>query len=937
MTETTETKAQPGRERLNRRDKAALVVLLAGIPLMAFALRGVRIENDVEQWLPEEDSGSLILDWHYEHFSPQERFLVGWDSNSLDDPRVERLAALLAGPPDREGFRAGHDPRIERVSTPRDLLQRMHENRIPLAESIRRCVGVSIGHGALKIELTDDGRTQPELTFRKIADTLVELGVAPILMPPLRRADVLPAGESAQPDDPLHRASLLDIAEHDLQVRWKGLTPDGPLIEEIRNTLPMIRQNARPLVKSVFFAPGAPVAVTIVLTQAGSDDVTGSVAVVRAAADEVGIPLDELRMGGAPIGRSRLNREAIRALWNTDYPAWNLYKRSPVLLSALVGALLAMVMLRGVRLTAIVLFAATYVACATVALVPLMGDTLNMVLVVMPNLMLVVTMSGAIHIINYWRHELDDDGDGAVSRAVRTGLAPCTLASVTTAIGTASLATSTLLPIRSFGLYSTVGVLGSLAMVLLGVPALLKLAGPGSRGRRAPSSRNSGWRTLGWFTSKYHVAIQFLLTVVFLQSVWGMQWLRTETKVIRYFPDHLRIVEDYDFFEQLLAGVVNVDVLVHFNESAIAETDIVRRLETVRAIETALQNQPGVTGTLSVADFRRTLEPPAEDEPLRVKLLYRQGLRRMRAGIFQLPFGSSAAPDPVEASEPDAAPSGSVASSSLATLVRRPLQLEHDGRNVDFREGDEVWRIRVHCNVLGDINYSSLLAQVDLRVRESLGDYPGADFVITGSVPLFLHAQQELLRSLITSFGLAVGLITLMVMLLLRSVRGGLYAMLPNLFPVGVSFGTLAWMKVPIDVGTMMTASIALGLAIDATLHLITWFEDSLERERHRSSAVKESLLQCGPAVFQTSVIIAFGMFMLSGADLLLISRFGWLMALLALTALVSDIVLLPALLASRMGELLRPRKIMRKPRGASSRKATELAGQPAAESGGAD
>jgi uncharacterized protein len=887
-------------QRLTPTDWCTLLVLLAGIPFIARGLQRVELDNDVEEWLPYSDSDGQILRWHHEHFDPRERFVVSWDSSSLDDPRLERLAAELADPPDSDGIRRGRDRRIDRVTTPRDLIARMHDNNIPLDLAIERCVGVAIGRGFLKVKLTREGRLQSGSAKHAVLKLLNDLHLRAEILPavPSQASKDLPRSDGPASLDPGDDSEdelagpLLKIPEHDFQVRWHGMTPAGERIREIQELLSKLRAGGDDLVEQSFFAPGAPAAITVVLSPIGSQSVSRTIEVVQSAAARIGIPADELRLGGGPVGRSRLNQMAERALWNPEYPAWNLFKRSPILLSMLVGSVLVLVLLKSIRQTLIVLIASAYVCLATVALVPALGDSLNMVLVVMPPLLLVVTMSGAIHLINYWKREAAIDPSTAVANAVRIARVPCALASITTAIGTASLETSSLSPIREFGFYSTIGVLLSLAMVLLGVPTLLKLMGGCPTSARSGFRDRSLWRDLGRVIAKYHWATQFLIAVVFIQAVWGLKWFRTETKVIKYFPSHLRIIQDYDFFEQALAGVVNVDVVLHFRQSALSSSDVSDRLELVRNVEAELRKEAGVTGTLSIADFRNTISRPDDGARRIAVLIYHKGLHRLKSGIF--------------GDESDTEPANRRSASNLAAIVSKPLLVEQAGRLVDAQVGDEIWRVRVQCTVLNDLSYDSLLANLEYRIQPLLKSIPGSDYLVTGSVPLFLRAQQVLLKSLISSLGLAFLLITVVVMVLLKSFLGGIYAMLPNIFPIGVAFGWISWMNVPVDVGTMMTASIALGIAIDGTLHLITWFEECLAKERHRAEAVRNALDYCGPALFQTSLIISAAMLMLTGADLLLISRFGWLMALLIMAALAGDVILLPALLASHMGLVLK-------------------------------
>ena len=130
----------------------------------------------------------------------------------------------------------------------------------------------------------------------------------------------------------------------------------------------------------------------------------------------------------------------------------------------------------------------------------------------------------------------------------------------------------------------------------------------------------------------------------------------------------------------------------------------------------------------------------------------------------------------------------------------------------------------------------------------------------------------------------------------------GMLSMIPNVLPILAVFGAVSWARTRIDIGTMITASVALGLAVDACLHLMTWFRKGLEKGLSRDEAIIECLVHCGPAMLQTTAGISLAMLVLYPSDLVMISRFGWLMAALIAAAYVGDIVLLPVMLRGALG-----------------------------------
>jgi uncharacterized protein len=565
-------------------------------------------------------------------------------------------------------------------------------------------------------------------------------------------------------------------------------------------------------------------------------------------------------------------------------PLHLIHKRSVILTSALIGALMAFCMVRNLRLSALILFVAWFTPYLAVALVPVTGGTMNMVLVVMPSLLMLLTLSGAIHVANYWKHATLHNPDTAVVETCKVSAVPCGLASLTTAIGLGSLCTSPLAPVRDFGLYSAVGTLLSYLMVLYVLPAMLQLwpARPAAK-----SDVDHGvWRTFGrMMTLRPSLQAAVFLLVCGVAS-FGLARFRTETKVIRYFPESSRVVKDYRFLEENVSGVVPIEVIIRFDEQSQGERNFLQRMEVVRSIEEAFRRYPEVSGALSLADFQPVSGPPDSDSFLANKQYIKRANtieERIREG--QIP-----------------------ASRSFYTVAGRARDLKLPGDQGLNQPKDELWRISAQTAVMSDAEYVNILGDLNRVAQDVLRLHPGTHHVITGAVPLFLRTQDAVLESLISSFALAGVLILAVFVARLRSLPAAIVAMVPNIVPITVVFGAISWLGYRVDIGTMITASIALGIAVDGTLHYLTWFQSGLKIGHSRNQAVADALAHCGPPMWQTSLVIAVGLLVLAPAQLLLISRFGWLMAAMIFVALLADIMLLPNLLASPLGKLFEPR-----------------------------
>jgi len=176
--------------------------------------------------------------------------------------------------------------------------------------------------------------------------------------------------------------------------------------------------------------------------------------------------------------------------------------------------------------------------------------------------------------------------------------------------------------------------------------------------------------------------------------------------------------------------------------------------------------------------------------------------------------------------------------------------------------------------------------------------------VYTGLVPIVYKAQRTLLVSLIKSTGLAFLMIAAVMILLLRSPRAGLLSMFPNVFPVFVIFGYMGWRGIKVDIGSMMTASVAMGVAVDDTIHFLSWFRKSLDEGLDRKNAILVAYRRVATAMTQTTAIGGIGLSIFAFSTFTPTQRFGTLMLALLAAALVGDLLFLPALLASSLGKV---------------------------------
>ena len=147
------------------------------------------------------------------------------------------------------------------------------------------------------------------------------------------------------------------------------------------------------------------------------------------------------------------------------------------------------------------------------------------------------------------------------------------------------------------------------------------------------------------------------------------------------------------------------------------------------------------------------------------------------------------------------------------------------------------------------------------------------------------------------SYGIALAVITPLMMLLLGSVRLGLIAMIPNLFPIVLTLGLMGWTDQPLEMFSLLIGSVALGLAVDDTIHFMHGYRRTFLATGSIETAVRETLQTTGQALLFTSVVLTFGFLVYLASDLNNLTRFGVFTAFSVTMAFLADVLLAPALM----------------------------------------
>jgi predicted RND superfamily exporter protein len=170
---------------------------------------------------------------------------------------------------------------------------------------------------------------------------------------------------------------------------------------------------------------------------------------------------------------------------------------------------------------------------------------------------------------------------------------------------------------------------------------------------------------------------------------------------------------------------------------------------------------------------------------------------------------------------------------------------------------------------------------------------------LTGALPVNRDWVRDVQQTQLRSFPTAFLLVLILVSWHLRSIRYGLFAMLPTLVPVVVTLGTMGWLGVTLDIGRAMVAAIVIGIGVDDAIHFLSAYKEARERGLLAAEATQEAIETTGRAIVTTSFALSLGFLTLTGSAWQTISSFGFFVSFTIVTALIATLFMLPAMLCT--------------------------------------
>lgn len=476
-----------------------------------------------------------------------------------------------------------------------------------------------------------------------------------------------------------------------------------------------------------------------------------------------------------------------------------------------------------------------------------------------PTIILTVAIANCVHILVTFLHGMRQglDKNDALVESMRINLQPVFLASLTTAIGFSMMNFSEVPPFQHLGTFVAIGVAASFLMSVTFLPALMSVLPV--KTKTTGEKKDHMMELVGEFVVRRRSILLWGMFSVILLLLIGLPRNELNDIFVEYFDETITFRADTDFTTENLTGIYNIEYSLQSGETGgVSNPEF---LKDVEAFVNWYRQQPEVIHINTITDIMKRLNMNMHaDDPVMYKLPDERDLSAQYLLLYEmsLPYGL------------DLNNQLNVDKSSTRLLATLKTLSTNDLLALEARASE--W-----------------LSQHAPHIKNGIG---------TGTSIMFAHIGKRNIISMLMGTTMALILISIILIVALRSVKIGLISLIPNLAPAAMGFGLWGFFVGEIGLSLAVVTTMTLGIVIDDTVHFLSKYLRA-RREKHLSSpdAVRYAFVTVGRALMITTIVLVAGFLVLSMSTFELNSGMGLLTAIVITIALIADFLFLPALL----------------------------------------
>lgn len=502
---------------------------------------------------------------------------------------------------------------------------------------------------------------------------------------------------------------------------------------------------------------------------------------------------------------------------------------------------------------------------ATIGSMAFVGTPITIPTQILPSFLLAVGIGAVVHLLAMFFKHLNHNKDKnkAISYSLgHSGLA-IIMTSLTTAAGLLSFSTAEIAPIADLGIFAALGVMIALVNTLILLPAILAILPikPAKEKHLEKSKKMDAFLdSIALFSinnAKSIVIVSSIIAIVFLYFASSVEFKHDP---LSWQPSDSPVKLSTTRVDKELKGSVTMEVIIDTKkENGLYNSELLTKIDNLIIKAQNIKSDEYFVGKgWSVADVLKEIHRALHDNKQQFyKITKNDALIPQEFLLFE-----------------------NSGSDDLEDLVDSSFSKARITFKLPWMEAGE---------------YGKLSDEITELMKSELDS--SVNITITGMVPLFQRTLSAAMSSMATSYITAFALIAIMMIILLGSIRIGLISMIPNLLPIIISLGFMSMVNMPLDMFTMLVGAIVIGLSVDDTVHFFHNFAKYHHKGFSTQKAIEETMVGTGRALIATSVVLSLGFFVYMFASLSNLINFGILAGGAIVIALLTNIILGPALL----------------------------------------
>ena len=498
---------------------------------------------------------------------------------------------------------------------------------------------------------------------------------------------------------------------------------------------------------------------------------------------------------------------------------------------------------------------------ATVGTMAWSGVAFKLPTQIVPSLLLAVSIGATVHILSIFFDKFNTTGDKR--EAIRYTLGHSGLAiamtSVTTAIGVGSFSGSQVAPISDLGMFASLGVMISLFLTLTLLPALLSMTKMKQKVKSEADKLDRMMQKLSVIPVKHYKSIIALSAVLVMVALIAAMKIELSHNPLKWFQPESYDRISTETIDEKLNGSVTIELIIDTKRENGWNDPV--RLEKLNILseemEQYVDRHTHIGKVVSLATIVKETN---------------RALHENKEAYYTIPGN--------------------------ANLVSQELLLFENSGSDDLEDVVDSQFSKARISIKLPWTDAVRATEVLHYVKEAATNtFPDDKVTTTGMIPLLINTFSHAVSSSVVSYFIAFVGIALMMMLILGSVRIGLISMIPNLTPIILGLLLMYFAHIPLDMFTLLIGSIAIGLAVDDTIHFLHNFRRYYLESGDSAKAIEQTFFTTGKAMVITTIVLSLGFYAYIMANMISVQNFGLLTGSVIILALLADLLLAPALM----------------------------------------